>query len=106
MFWMMNGRNRRGMGGGLFLLPGLLFGGIFGIYAILAVLNVAGTVIGAVFSGLAAAFSGILSAAGSVFSGIGEGISNTGGLVIGIVLGLGLFYVIRNHRNAQKTKEE
>ena len=28
------------------------------------------------------------------------------GLVIGIVLGLGLFYVIRNHRNAQKTKEE
>ena len=47
MFWMMNGRNRRGMGGGLFLFPGLLFGGLFGIYAILAVLNVAGVVIGA-----------------------------------------------------------
>ena len=73
MFWMMNGRNRRGMGGGLFLLPGLLFGGLFGIYAVLAVLNVAGIVIGAVVSGLAAAFSGLLSAAGAVFSGVGEG---------------------------------
>ena len=81
MFWMMNGRNRRGMGGGLFLLPGLLFGGLFGIYAVLAVLNVAGIVIGAVVSGLAAAFSGLLSAAGAVFSGVGEGIRTCGTVV-------------------------
>ena len=90
MFWMMNGRNRRGMGGGLFLLPGLMFGGIFGIYAILAVLNVAGLVIGTVFSVLAEVFSGV----GSI-----------GGLAIGIVLGLGLFYAIRS-RKIQKTEEE
>ena len=88
MFWM--GRNRRGMGGGLFLIPGLLFG----VYAILAVLNVAGIVIGAVFSGLAAAFTGILSAAGSVFSGIGT----STGLPIGITLGIVLFYWIRNRK--------
>ncbi len=106
MFWMMNGRNRRGMGGGLFLLPGLLFGGIIGIYVILAVLNVAGVVIGAVFSGLAAAFSGILGAAGSVFSGIGESIGGVGSVVIGVVAGLGLYYVIRNRRNAKKAEEE
>ena len=102
MFWMMNGRNRRGMGGGLFLLPGLLFGGLFGIYAILAVLNVAGIVIGAVFSGLAAVFSGILGEVGFV----SEGLGNIGGLVIGIVLGLVAYNVIRNHRNAQKAQSE
>ena len=102
MFWMMNGRNRRGMGGGLFLLPCLMFGGFFGIYAILAVINVAGTVIGAVFSGLAAAFSGVMSGIGSVLSGVGEGISSIGGLVIGTVIGLVLYYVIRSRRNARE----
>ena len=104
MFWM--GRNRRGMGGGLFLFPGLLFGGFFGIYAILAVLNVAGAVIGAVFSGLTAAFSGVMNGIGSVFSGVGADIGNIGGLVIDTVLGLVLFYVIRNHRKAQNDAEE
>ena len=94
MFWM-NGRRGRG------LFPGILFGGIFGIYAILAVLNVAGVVIGAVFSGLVAVFSGVMSGIGSVFSGIGS----TGGLIIGIVIGLVLYYVIRNHRKAQSEEE-
>ncbi len=106
MFRMMNGRNRRGMGGGLFLLPGLLFGGFFGIYAILAVLNVAGVVIGAVLSGLGAAFFGILSAFGSVFSGVSEGIGNIGGLAVGIVLGLSLYYMICNHRKSSKAAGE
>ena len=89
MFRMMNGRNRRGMGGGLFLLPGLLFGGLFGIYAILAVLNAACIVIGAVFSG-------IINAVGSVFT---EGFGNTGGLAIGMVIGLVGYYVIRRRKN-------
>lgn len=106
MFWMMNGRNRRGMGGGLFLLPGLLFGGLFGIYAVLAVLNVAGIVIGAVVSGLAAAFSGLLSAAGAVFSGVGEGIGSIGSVVIGIAIGLWLVNMIRNRRNGARDAEE
>ena len=100
MFWMMNGRNRRGMGGGLFLLPGILFGGLFGIYAILAVLNVAGIVIGTVFSGLAAAFSGIMSGVGDIFSGIGS----AGSLVIGALIGLVLYYRIRS-RKAQNEEE-
>ena len=100
MFWMMNGRNRRGMGGGLFLLPGLLLGGLVGICAILAVLNVAGIVIGAVFSGLAAAFTGILVEVGFMFSGVGAGLGNIGGLVIGIVIGLIVYNAIRHHRKA------
>ena len=98
MFWMMNGQNRRG--GGLFLLPGLLFGGFFGIYVVLAVLNVAGIVIEAVFSGLAAAFSGIISAAGSVLSGMEAGFSSGIGfiasVIVGIVIGVVLFNRLRN----------
>ncbi len=43
---------------------------------------------------------------GSVFSGVGADIGNIGGLVIGTVLGLVLFYVIRNHRKAQNDAEE
>jgi len=89
MFWM----GRKGMGG-LFLIPGILFG----IYAILAVLNVAGIVIGAVFSGLAAAFSGVISGIRGIFSGAGS----IGGLIAGIVIGILLFYYFRN----RKMKEE
>ena len=107
MIWM-NGRNRRG--GGLFLLPGLLFGGIFGIYVILAVLNVAGVVIGAVFSGLAAAFSGVIGAIGyvfrTVFSRISFGIGPIGGVIVGIVIGLVLFNRIRNRKAAEETAKE
>ena len=101
MFWMMNGRNRRGMGGGLFLLPGILFGGFFGIYVILAVLNVAGVVIGAVFSGLAAAFSGVVNGIVSVFSDIGS----TGTLIVGIVIGLALYFHIRRRKSEAAEKE-
>jgi len=100
MFWMMNGRNRRG--GGLFLLPGILCGGFFGIYVILAVLNVAGIVIGTVFSGLAAAFSGIIGAIGSVFEGIGTGIGSIGGVIAGIVIGIVLFNWLKNRKAQNK----
>ena len=82
MFWMMNGMGPHGRSmhhrgffpmGGLFLVPGILFGGLFGLYAILAVLNVAGVVISAVLSGLAHVFAGLIEAFGSVFSGIFSG---------------------------------
>ena len=112
MFWMMNGMGPHGgrrmhhggyrpMGEGLFLVPGILFGGLFGIYAILAVLNVAGVVIGAVFSGLAAAFSGVINGIGSVFSGVGT----TGSLIVGIVIGIVLFNYIRRRRNGTAEEE-
>ena len=86
------GKNHRG--GGLFMLPGLLFGGLFGIYAMFAVLNVAGVIIGAVFSGMAAAFSRVMSGIVPIVSDI----RSMGGLMIGIVLGIALHCVIRNHR--------
>ena len=117
MFWMMNemgprgGRRMHHRGydpmGGLFLLPGILFGGLFGIYAILAVLNVVGVVIGAVLSGLGAAFYGVMSGIGSAFSRISgiSGIGSTGGLIIGIVIGIIGYYRIRN-RNARSDEEE
>ena len=70
MFWMMNGRNRRG-------------------------------VIGAVFSGLAAAFSGVVNGIVSVFSGIGS----TGTLIVGIVIGLALYFHIRRRKSEAAEKE-
>ena len=98
----MNGRTRRE--GGVFLLPGLLFGGMFGLYAILAVLNVARIVIGAVFFGLGTAFAGIQYAAGAVFSGMGSGFGNVGGLIAGIVIGIALFNWLKK-RNTEQTNE-
>ena len=112
MFWMMNGMGPRGGRrmphggyrpmGGLFMVPGILFGGFFGIYVILALLNVAGIVIGSVFSGLAAVFSGLMNGVGEIFSGIGS----TGGVIAGIVMGVILYYVIRRQRNARSTEKE
>ncbi len=82
---------RMGRRGGLFLIPGILFG----IYAILAVLNVAGIVIGAVFSGLTAVLYRVIWEIGGIFSGIGS----AGGLIAGIIIGVVLFRCIRNRRN-------
>ena len=63
---------------------GAIIGIVFGLYAVVAVINVIGAVIGAVFSG--AAFM-----LGEVF--FGEG------LVIGIVIGLVLYFWLKK-RNA------
>nr|AHF25971.1 hypothetical protein [uncultured bacterium Contigcl_1556] len=63
---------------------GAIIGIVFGLYAVVAVINVIGVVIGAVFSG--AAFM-----LGEVFSGEG--------LVIGIVIGLVLYFWLKK-RNA------
>ena len=104
MFWMMNGMgphggrrmHHRGYApmGGLFLLPGILFGGFFGLYAILAVLNVAGVVLSAVLSVFGAVFSGIMRGIGSAFYGIGS----VGSVVAGIVIGLVVYYWIRSRK--------
>ena len=89
MLWM----GRKGTGG-FFLIPGILFG----VYAIYAVLNIAGIVIGTVFSGMAFAFSGVISGINGIFSGVGS----AGGLIAGVVIGVALFYYFRN----RKMKEE
>ena len=63
---------------------GAIIGILFGLYAVVAAINVIGVVIGAVFSGAAFVL-------GEVFSG--------GGLVIGMVIGLVLYYRLKK-RNA------
>ena len=113
MFWMMNGMGPHGRSmhhrgffpmGGLFLVPGILFGGLIGLYAILAVLNVAGVVISAVLSGLAYVFTGLIEAFGSVFSGVFSGTAAIGSVIIGVVLGLIGYRMLRD-RKARKAAE-
>lgn len=107
MFWMMNHWNRgmdprgpmyghrgfghRGFGlGGLFLLPALLFGGWMIIAVFGSLIGVVVMILGSLFSGLAAMAEGIFSAA---FSG--------SGLVLGIVIGLGLYFWLKK-KNAEE----
>ena len=61
---------------------GAIVGVIFGIYVVLALLNVAGLIVGAVFSGMASLIAGAFS---------GEGI------VLGIVIGLVWYYLSRKN---------
>ena len=97
MFWMMNDMGPHGRGmrqggtcrtggrggrGGLSVFPGALIG----IFGALIALNVAGTVIAAVFAGLAAALFGVMSAVGSVLYGLVRG---AGHVVSGLVGSLG-----------------
>ena len=76
--------------GSLFLLPALMFGGWIAIAVVGGVLSLIGSVIGGIFSGLTSLASG-------VFSG--------SGLVIGIVIGLALYYYIRRQKS-ETTEEE
>ena len=69
--------------GGLFLLPALMFGGWIALAGIGSILGLVGAVIGGIFSGLGYLVSGI-------FSG--------NGIVLGIVIGLVAYYVLRNKR--------
>ena len=71
----------------LFLLPALMLGGWIALAVIGGILSLISAIIGGVFSGLA-------FIASDVFSG--------SGIVLGIVLGLAAFWVLRN-RNARKT---
>ena len=89
---MIFGDNRRrnsNLLGGLILLPALIFGGWIAISVVCGVLGLIGSVIGGIFAGLASLASG-------VFSGRG--------LVIGIVIGVVLYYYIRRQNN--NTAEE
>ncbi len=107
MLWMMNNWNRgmdprgpmcghrgyghRGFGlGGLFLLPALLFGGWMIIAVFGGLIGAVVMILGSLFSGLAAIAEGIFSAAFS-----------RSGLVLGIVIGLGLYFWMKK-KNAEE----
>jgi hypothetical protein len=63
----------------------MIIGILFGLYALTAVINIIGVIIGAVFSG-------VFSVIGGAFSGEG--------LVIGIILGVAAFYYFRNRKES------
>lgn len=90
---MIFGGNRRRRGssflGGLFILPVLMVGGWVSIAVIGGILGLFGSIIGGIFSGLSSLASG-------VFSG--------GGIAIGIVIGLALFFWLKK-RNEAKEEE-
>ena len=85
---------RRPMGffplGGLFILPALMFGGWIVVAVLGGILGLVGSIIGGVFEGLGSLASG-------AFSG--------GGLVIGIVIGLALYFYIRKRKNEPAEEE-
>ena len=87
---IFGGRRRRYNGsflGSLFILPALMFGGWMAIAVIGGVLGLVGSIIGGIFSGLA-------SLASSAFSG--------NGVLIGIVIGLVLYFGLKKKNEAQE----
>ena len=89
---LLFGKNRRcndSFLGSLFLLPALIFGGWVAIAVLGGVFSLIGSVIGGIFSGLSSLASG-------AFSGKG--------IVVGIVIGVVLYYYIRRQKN--ETGEE
>ena len=83
---------------------GMIVGILFGVYVIAAVINVAGVIIGAVLSGIGSVIGGIFSGLSSLASAVFSG----SGLVIGIVIGLAVFYYFRsrNERTAAGAEAE
>ena len=75
---------------------GMIVGILFGLYMIAAVINVVGVIIGAVFSGIGSLIGGIFFLTEAAFTGEG--------LVVGIVLGILLFYWLKR-RNAAARNE-
>ena len=75
--------------GGLFILPALMFGGWIVVAVLGGILGLVGSIIGGVFEGL-----------GSLASGAFTG----SGLVIGIVIGLALYFWLKK-RNTVKEEE-
>ena len=72
--------------GVLLILPVLMFGGWIGIAVVAGMLNLLGAVIGGIFSGMAWLVSGIFS---------------WRGILPGIVIGLGLYFRMKNRNAAQ-----
>ena len=85
----MTGMHEGGKGGMLILLA-LMFGGWIVVAVLGGILGLAGSIIGGVFAGLSSLASG-------AFSG--------SGLVIGIVIGLALYFGLKK-RNAAAKEEE
>ena len=84
-------RRRGGFPGGLLVLPALLFGGWIAIAVIGGILGLIGSVIGGIFSGLS-------SLASAAFSG--------GGVAIGIVIGLAVYYYFRSRKKEESARQE
>ena len=98
--------HHRPAGGGLFLLPVILFGGLIGLRVILILASVAWIVAGSVFTGLAAAFRGVMSALGAVFSTAFTGISAPLSVAAGAAIGLILYRSIRSRKAEREAQEE
>ena len=76
--------------GGLFILPALMFGGWIVVAVLGGVLGLVGSIIGGVFEVLG-------SVASEAFTG--------GGLVLGIVIGLGLYFWLKKRNTAAKEED-
>lgn len=74
----------------------VIVGILFGLYVIAAVLNVAGVIIEAVFSGIGALLSGIVA---GTFS-LAEGVFSVEGILLGVVLGLAWYFLRRRNADA------
>ena len=77
--------------GGLFILPALMFGGWIVVAVLGGLLSLAGMVIGGIFEGLDA---------------LAEGAFSGGGIVIGVVIGLVVFYCFRNRKRKEAARRE
>jgi hypothetical protein len=87
---MIFGDNRHSFPGSLLLLPALMFGGWIAIAVIGGILGLVGTIVGGIFSGLASLASG-------AFSG--------NSVVIGIAIGLALYFWLKKKNAAQEDDE-
>ena len=81
--------------GGLALLPALLFGGWL-------IIPLAGMVLSAVIAMFGTVFSGIGSLANGVFSGV----TSVGAIAVGVLIGLALFFRVRNGKATENEDGE
>ena len=81
--------------GGLALLPALLFGGWL-------IIPLAGMVLSAVIAMFGTVFSGIGSLANGAFSGV----TSVGAIAVGVLIGLALFFRVRNEKAAEDADGE
>ena len=75
--------------GGLFILPALMFGGWIVVAVLGGVLGLVGSIIGGVFEGLGSLASGAFTCSG---------------LVIGVVIGLALYFWLKKRNSAKEEK--